>query len=514
MSAARDSADQEAASVEQPEVIIIGAGPTGVSAAILLAQNGVRTLVLDRWADVYPQPRAVHLDDEIYRMLGSLGVADDFAAITIPGAGLRLMSPKHDTLASFVRTQRHTANGYPQANMFDQPELEAILRRRMLQLELITFRGNVEVTAVRCDDPDRPVVEFLDKSTGLSHTSAPRFVLGCDGANSLTRASIGSSMKDLGFAPQRWLVVDVASSRDLGQWDGVHQVCDSHRAATYMQVGPSRHRWEFELLDDESTSTYSTLESLRPLLSPWVRDLSGFELLRLGEYTFRAQIADRWRQDGVFILGDAAHLTPPFIGQGMGAGMRDAGNLAWKLAGVLNGSLATDALDTYEVERRPHARSLIRLATFVGRSMTGGGRAGDRLRGVLLPMVVRLPGLRGRVVGSATPALTRSALNRRARVGHGLAGTLCPNIVLSSGQRLDDLAGQRFVLVVRDQLSDSSAARLAARDVVLVTAKEAPALGGWLGKSAAALVRPDRTVSVAGELEAVLEQLPHPRVHS
>jgi 3-(3-hydroxy-phenyl)propionate hydroxylase len=95
-----------------------------------------------------------------------------------------------------------------------------------------------------------------------------------------------------------------------------------------------------------------------------------------------------------------------------------------------------------------------------------------------------------------------------------LAGTLCPNIALSSGQRLDDLAGQRFVLVVRDQLSDSSAARLAARDVVLVTAKEAPALGGWLGKSAAALVRPDRTVSVAGELEAVLEQLPHPRVHS
>ncbi|MBM7517088.1 bifunctional 3-(3-hydroxy-phenyl)propionate/3-hydroxycinnamic acid hydroxylase MhpA [Nocardioides nitrophenolicus] len=491
-------------SVEQPEAVVVGAGPTGVTAAILLAQAGVPTLVLDRWPEVFPQPRAVHFDDEVHRILAGLGVAEQVAALTIPGAGLRLLSSGHATLAQFDRTDPRTANGYPQANMFDQPDLEAVLRARMHELPLVTFRGGVEATAVRPGGADRPEVEYVDLGTREVHRVRPRFVLGCDGAISTVRAAIGSTMRDLGFAEQRWLVVDVATPRELGHWGGVHQVCDSTRAATYMRIGATRHRWEFALLDHETPADYRDLDALAPLLAPWDTDLTDFEVVRLAEYTFRAGLADRWQRDGVFVLGDAAHLTPPFIGQGMGAGIRDAANLAWKIAAVVDGRLPAEILDSYEAERAPHARAMIRLAGLVGRAMTAGGPAGDRLRGVAVPLLVHLPGVRGRVLDSTTPALSRSALVDRGRLGLGLPGRLCPNPVLPSGDRLDAVGGHRFVLVSREAPAGRAAERLHALGGLAIDATEAPELDRWLGRHQAALVRPDRTVLAVGSVAGVL----------
>jgi 2-polyprenyl-6-methoxyphenol hydroxylase-like FAD-dependent oxidoreductase len=508
--------------IRHVRVVIVGAGPTGITAATLLAQYGVECLVLERWPGVYPRPRAVHLDDEIYRVLARLGIADEFAAISRPTLGLRLLDNRFNVLAEFNRDPSRSPHGFPQANMFDQPELEAVLRANLKRYACAEVRGNAEVTGITQTEQGVRV-SFTDRCDGQVHLVDAEYLLGCDGANSTVRAQIGSTMRDLNFE-QRWLVVDIATSQtngaDLRQWEGVHQVCDPGRAGTYMRIAPARYRWEFQLLDGESASDFGTLTALRALIAPWTAGVPDSELtlLRLTEYTFRAQIADRWRRGNIFILGDAAHLTPPFIGQGMGAGVRDAANLAWKIAGVLDGTLAAGVLDSYEQERKPHTRAMIRLALTVGRSMTGGGRLGTLVRRIVLPRLRLVPGLRDKVVDSTTPALHASALVRKSRRSRWpgrsrqLAGTLCPNPRLADGRRLDAVLGTGFAVITSNPLDVEAEASLRRRPALgaleaqVLIARRGTELEKWLrqGRATAAIVRPDRTVMLAGRDLAAL----------
>ncbi|WP_249227722.1 bifunctional 3-(3-hydroxy-phenyl)propionate/3-hydroxycinnamic acid hydroxylase [Kutzneria sp. CA-103260] len=426
-------------------MIVVGAGPTGLTAAALLARHGVDCVIVDRRPAPHPQPRAVHLDDEVCRILASIGVADEFTAISRPGQGLRLLDADMRVLAEFRRAAAAGRHGFPEANMFDQPDLERILRRK------VSVVDGVEATE-------------LTQHGDHVRVNGERFeyALGCDGANSFVRKAIGASMRDLGFA-QRWLVVDIDTDKDLGQWDGVHQVCDTKRAATFMRVGESRYRWEFRLQHHESAADYQDLARIRPLIAPWTK-VEDLRLRRVAEYTFRAQIADKWHENRVFLLGDAAHLTPPFIGQGLGAGLRDAVNLTWKLAHVRDARLPASVLDTYQIERLPHVRTMIRLAKLLGVAMTEGGEFGNLLRRVLMPRLHLVPGLRNRVLSSETPALRRSELVLRPRFRRGLAGTLCP------ARNPDQL--------------------------ITVTPESHPDLADWLrkGRARAAVVRPDGVV--------------------
>ncbi|MGI5132259.1 bifunctional 3-(3-hydroxy-phenyl)propionate/3-hydroxycinnamic acid hydroxylase [Pseudonocardia sp. CA-107938] len=475
-------------------VVIVGAGPTGLTAASLLGRYGVECLVLERWESVFPQPRAVHLDDEVHRILGRLGLAGEFAAISWPCHGLRLLGPDLRVLAEFRRAPGHGRHGYPQAAMFDQPDLERLLRAGLRAIPAVTVRGNTEVTAIEQDDTGVRV-EVTDRISGARETIHADYVLGCDGANSGTRSAIGASMTDLRF-DQRWLVVDIATTADLGEWEGVHQVCDPGRAATYMRIGRTRYRWEFQLLPGERGDDFHDRDRLHRLIAPWTEDIPVDELqvVRLAEYTFRAQVADRWRDRRVFLLGDAAHLTPPFIGQGMGAGLRDGLNLAWKLAGVLDGSLPEQVLDTYQAERGPHAAAMIRTAKLVGTAMTEGGRLGNLIRRVLAPRLALVPGLSAQVLDGETPPL------RRRRLGRSLEGRLCPNAVVDSGRRLDEVTAGRFAVVTVDRPAEPERAAIDRCGAVLVIAEPPSDLHRWLraGRATAAVVRPDGTVLRAG----------------
>jgi 3-(3-hydroxy-phenyl)propionate hydroxylase len=493
-------------------VVIVGAGPTGVTAATLLAQYGVESVVLDRWSDVYPQPRAVHLDDEIYRIVARLGIADEFAAISRPAHGLRLLDKTMRVLAEFRRDTARSANGFPQANMFDQPEFEVLLRNNLKRHRHATLRGDTEVTGITDLSDGHIRVTFADRTDGREHAVDADYVLGCDGANSVVRTEICSTIRDLKFE-QRWLVVDVATDVDLEQWEGVHQVCDPVRAGTYMRIGDSRYRWEFRLLAGETADDYANLMALKPLIAPWTTHAADdeLELIRVTEYTFRAQIADTWRRGNVFLLGDAAHLTPPFVGQGMGAGLRDAMNLSWKLAAVLAGELPPAVLDSYEQERKPHTRALIRLALTVGRSMTSGGELGNLIRRVVVPRMHHIPGLRDKVVDSRTPALRRSALVHRKLRQRQLTGRLCPNPVLSDGRRLDETVGTGFALISAVPVSAEQRTRLAHRGTTLHIAGPGTDLARWLrrGHATGAVVRPDRTVMRAGrQIDELCDAVP------
>jgi 3-(3-hydroxy-phenyl)propionate hydroxylase len=432
-------------------VVIVGAGPTGATAAIMLAQRGIRCLLLERWPQVYPLPRAVHFDDEVFRIFATLGIAEPVRAISRPAAGMQLVDAQLRVLAEFSRDLYGGAHGYPQANMFDQPELEQLLRNRLAELPDVELRGGVDVLSV--DQPPggpAPVrVRFRDTNTGdVAHVWADA-VLGCDGANSGTRDGIGATMQDLGFT-QQWLVIDVHSPQPLHSYEGVQQVCDFDRAATFMLVTPGRYRWEFRLRASEKPDEIDDAQVIE-LIRPWLGgvDPDKLTVLRRTWYTFRGAMADRWRDRRVFLLGDAAHLTPPFIGQGMCAGIRDAANLTWKLALVLTAQADDRLLATYEAERRPYARRVIQMAIRVGWLMTGGTARSARLRRAALRFVARLPGANSKVLDVAWPAFPAGPLTARK---DRAAGRLCPQprVHTASGMvPLDQLLGDAFAIVYR-----------------------------------------------------------------
>jgi 3-(3-hydroxy-phenyl)propionate hydroxylase len=235
--------------------------------------------------------------------------------------------------------------------------------------------------------------------------------------------------------------------------------------------------------------------------------------VRATAYTFRAQVASRWRDRNVFLLGDAAHLTPPFVGQGMAAGLRDAMNLTWKLVGVLNGTLPENVLDTYEQERKLHAATMILMAVSVGAAMTGGGRVGDLIRQFVFPRIqsLRLPGTRVSAAEGVAPGLRSSELVIKSRGPGGLAGTLCPNPVLADGLRFDEVVGNRFALIASSPLSDAQRNQLRSRGAVVLLAAPGSEFDGWLrkGRASAAIVRPDRAVMQAGHsVEAICRAVP------
>ena len=363
------------------DLIIIGCGPVGATAGNLAGRAGLATAVLDRAPDVFDLPRAIHFDAHIMRILQQV----DLAREMLPQLRVWRRSTFYGADAAPIRVHDWPTDrpyGWDAHYLFYQPALEIALRRALRRYGHVDLRLGVEAVAVE-QHHDHVTVTTRDADSGRLRQLSARYLIGADGASSFVRASSGIRLVDGGF-DEPWLVVDVRCAREIGRPDESEMFCDPARPATRVPGPGDHHRWEFMLLPGETPEEIQRPETIRALLAPWLRRDEA-EIIRASVYRFHSLVAESWRRGRVFLAGDAAHQTPPFLGQGMCHGMRDVHNLVAKLAAVRSGGPAGRLLDSYEAERRPHVERIIGMAVAAGREIClldpiEAGRRDRRLR--------------------------------------------------------------------------------------------------------------------------------------
>ncbi|WP_116209799.1 bifunctional 3-(3-hydroxy-phenyl)propionate/3-hydroxycinnamic acid hydroxylase [Streptomyces olivoreticuli] len=356
------------------DVLIAGAGPVGQVLALLLAQHRLRVGVVERWARPYPLPRAVAMSHDVQRVLRQLGPGEELSAMLEPwgqdGHRFSFVDSSGQTLVE-SRYPMESDSGFAQMSGFSQPDLEQVLERRVQAAPLIDqYRG---FALDNLTDDGSAVHATVVPHTGLAPVAdgAPRtvraaYVVGCDGANSTVRSLLGPEMTDLGF-DRDWVVVDVVPHTPPTWLPYACQRLGPARPTTLVPAGPGRRRWEFMVMPTDDPAGIDTDENAWRLLAPWGIHPGNADLVRHTHYTFRGRWADRWHKGRVLLAGDAAHQMPPFLGQGFNSGIRDAANLAWRLALLVNGEGKESLLDDYSAERSTQVAQIVKETVAVGR---------------------------------------------------------------------------------------------------------------------------------------------------
>jgi 3-(3-hydroxy-phenyl)propionate hydroxylase len=458
------------------DVAVVGLGPVGATLANLLALRGLQVLCLDREADIYGLPRAVQVDGECLRVFQTLGISAALAPSISPVPGMRFVDPQGRLILDWSRPTEIGPQGWCASYRFHQPELESCLRARLRACPTVEIALRRDVFAVE-PTADHVLLRLEDLATGQLGEARAKYVVGCDGARSTVRRFIGSELLDL-KSHERWLVVDVILKRprpDLG--DYAVQYCDPVCPATYIRGIGERRRWEIMLDADQDSASAQQPATVWRLLSRWVRPEDAV-LERSAVYTFHSVIAKTWRRDRLLIAGDAAHQTPPFMGQGMCTGIRDAANLAWKLADVVQGESHPSLLDTYESERSPHAKVFIDEAV--------------RLGGVIRAFAARAPD----APGAGEP---ERFVTPKPKLGSGVhdagahGGELSEQPRLDDEALLDDRLGFHAAVLARPDLAATLPSHAEGLNIVLA---DSPAALAWLDRlgGSAVLLRPDRYI--------------------
>jgi 3-(3-hydroxy-phenyl)propionate hydroxylase len=346
------------------DVAIVGLGPTGAVLANLCGRRGLRTVVFERSPAPHGEPRAVHLDAEIARVLQQCGLGECLGDLLTVSRGMEYVTEAGDRLFTFEEFEREPLLGWHEDYVFHQPDLEAALRASLDVYEHVDVRLGV-------------VAPPLDELRRLA-----RFVVACDGASSTTRERLGIRLAEPpgGGYDEDWLVVDLVARADgVGPATRViQQVCDPALLTTYVPGHRRHHRFELRPSGGGAVD-------LDAVVARWGFTPDVADVVRVAHYRFHALVAERWRDGDVLLAGDAAHQMPPFMGQGMCSGVRDAANLAWKLAAVVDGTAGPELLATYEAERRPHVEAVIALSVQAGRLLGDLAAAVEAGRPVALP---------------------------------------------------------------------------------------------------------------------------------
>ncbi|MEU6996434.1 bifunctional 3-(3-hydroxy-phenyl)propionate/3-hydroxycinnamic acid hydroxylase [Streptomyces sp. NPDC046465] len=434
------------------DVLVVGAGPVGLVTAILLAQQGRRVTVLERWPRPYPMPRAVSFDGESARILAAAGVGD---FIDVFGESSRDYTWRNGegTVLFHVDVDDVGRSGWPDSTSMYQPALEEALAARAESLPGLRILRGHEVVDL-ADSGDR-VSLTVQGPEGRGEFTA-RWVIGCDGANSFVRGAVSVGVKDLGFSND-WLTCDVILHGPREFRPNNLQVCDPARPRTEVSAGPGHRRWEFMRVPGESAEAFGRTENAWKLLDLFGITPGNATLERHAVYTFQARYATEWRVGRVLLAGDAAHLMPPFAGQGMCSGFRDAANLAWKLGLVLGGRAAETLLDTYTTERSAHVQHAITMSMELGRIICQTDPKAAKDRDTIM-IATRERGLGRTAREPAVQKLTGGLLHRDSEGAPiAPAGELGPQgRVVHNGRagRFDEIIGPGFTLFTTEPVGE------------------------------------------------------------
>ena len=433
------------------DVIVVGAGPVGLTAALLLADAGVRTTVVEKATAPGDLPRAISLQDESFRILEQIGVAEELKAESLLDTGSRYFG-LDDVLLAEARPVPSRI-GHPAKTQFDQPILEQLLFDRAVAHPDLELLLGTEATGLAQDTSG-----VLLEVTGPDGTATLRsdWLVAADGGRSFIRSSLGVKMVG-STQPQRWIVIDLLN--ETTQHDPYAEFhCDGKRPYVKVPGIKGRLRFEFMLFDHEDADAMTTPESIRELMRPFRAELDPDDVRRAAVYVAHQRVAETYRSGRVFLAGDAAHLMPPFAGQGLNAGMRDGSNIAWKLTEAVRGGATERLLDSYGTERRTHGHQMMKVSHRIGAVVMATGRRATRLRDATIQLLRKAPAVHDFLAnmrfitppdysaGMAVPSASQSRVLPAAPVGRALAQ---PDVVDAAGTTagLDTHLGNGWAVV-------------------------------------------------------------------
>ena len=428
------------------DVAIVGAGPVGLMIANYLGQCGVNVTLVEKLDSLIDYPRAIGLDDESLRTFQAVGLADNVLPHTTPWHAMRFMTPKG---RCFADIQPKTDEfGWSRRNAFIQPLADRVLFEGLQRFDNVKVLFGRELDGF--EQSDSGVQLTLKNAEGRSERLQAKYLIGCDGGNSLVRRSLGISFEGK-TAPNQWIVVDIAN--DPLSTPHVYLCCDPVRPYVSAALPHGVRRFEFMVMPGETEAELSKPENMRKLLAKVLPDPDRIELIRSRVYTHNARLAGRFRQGRVLLAGDAAHIMPVWQGQGYNSGMRDASNLAWKLSLVIKGLASDRLLDSYELERRDHAKAMIDLSVLAGHVLAPPKRWQGTLRDGVSWLLNYVPPVKRYFVEmrfKPMPQYSRGALIVPSEKGSPVGKMFIqPKVLTDAGATvlLDEVIGENFAFI-------------------------------------------------------------------